>query len=310
MAVVIDGRGSFCEAFPSVFSSIFPSELCGELEALARRGIKPQEIRLRADKLASVVCDGGNIALSCVLDRAQMAQIMAELCEYSLYAYADTINKGYVTINGGIRVGVAGRAVMSGDAITGVYDISSLCFRLPRRISDVGADICKLLRKTKSGALIYSPPGVGKTTLLRSVIAKLCDFREGGGAMRVVVVDTRGELGVYLGARTLCADVLSGYSREIGIEIAARSLNAELVVCDELCGSGDVSAVIQARNSGVPVLATAHAQSLEALLRRNGFRRLHEACAFEYYVGISRRAGEREYAYDVTSWEEAERIYV
>lgn len=309
MSVIIDARSHYGRAAPYGFAHLFSPELNAELDEFYKRGMRIYEVRLRAERCASVVCDIGNVPLSCVVSRAEMAEILAQLCEYSLYAYADTINRGYITLSGGVRVGVVGRAATSGDEICGVYDISSLCFRLPQKIENIGKGIADLLRAERCGALIYSPPGVGKTTLLRGVVAQLSNFENERGAIRVAVVDTRGELGIYLDSKMFCVDVLSGYPRGIGIEIAARSLNAELAVCDELCGSADVEAVIQARNSGVPVLATAHAHSLEALMRKKDFSRLHAACAFEYYVGISRAAGARDFEYYVVGWEEAHRLY-
>lgn len=309
MALVTDVRSVSCGAEQGVFWEMFPDKLNAELNDFLRRGVRIYEVRLRAQKCASIVCESGNVALSCIMERDEMTELLAQLCEYSLYAYADTINRGYITVGDGIRVGVVGRAVMNGDAVSGVYDISSLCFRFPYKIEKIGDRVCRMLKGTKSGALIYSPPGVGKTTLLRSVVSGLADFGARGGAMRVAVIDTRSEIGIYLTSKTLCTDVLSGYSRESGIEIAVRSLNAELVVCDELCGMGDASAVVQARNSGVPVLATAHAHSLAALLRRSEFRYLHKACAFENYIGISRREGSVDFDYEISSWEQAEELY-
>ena len=309
MSVVLDLRSRNGSAAVGGFASLFSAALNAELDGLLRRGMRIYEVRLRAEKCASVVCDAGNVPLSYVVSRAEITEILAQLCEYSLYAYADTINRGYITLSGGVRVGVVGRAAVSGDGICGVYDVSSLCFRLPCKVRDIGGNIAAMLRSKKCGALIYSPPGVGKTTLLRSLVSRLADFESAEGAMRVAVVDTRGELGIYLDSRSLCVDVLSGYPRGIGIEIAARSLNAELAVCDELCGSCDAYAVIQSRNSGVPVLATAHAESLASLMRKSDFRQMHTACAFEYYVGISRSSGARDFEYDVVSWEEAQHLY-
>ena len=261
MAVVIDARSGFARASCDEFLRLFPARLGAELDGLYRRGRRIYEVRLRAEKYASVVCDLGNVALSCVIGRAEMAEILAQICEYSLYAYADTINRGYITLDGGVRVGVVGRATVTRDEVCGVYDISSLCFRLPQRIEDVGANIAAMLRGKRCGALIYSPPGVGKTTLLRSLVARLADFESPAGAMRVAVVDTRGELGVYLESKALCVDVLSGYPRGIGIEIAARSLNAELAVCDEIVAlHGGEFAIANAEGGGAVVTIRLPAQ--------------------------------------------------
>lgn len=307
MAGVTDGRARRVWRMPQTLARILEPLLICELEELARRGVVIEEIRLRRDKRASVTHGGGNTVLGYVASAEVMDATVCELCEHSLYAHAETIRRGYVTISGGIRVGIVGRAATDSEGVTGVYEVSALCFRLPRRIERVGERVATLIRERREGVLIYSPPGVGKTTLVRALISRLGDYCYGEQAMRVAVVDTRGELDAYLDSRDACVDVLSGYPRGVGIEIAARTLNPELIVCDELCSHTEVASVLQAQNNGVPLLATAHAATLEGLLRRTGFRRLHEAGVFGSYVGISRGAGERDYGYDFTSWEEAER---
>lgn len=307
MAGVVDGRVRRVWRVPQTLVGILEPRLICELEELARRGVTVEEIRLRRDKRASVTHEGGNIALCYVASGEVMDATVCELCEHSLYAHAETIRRGYVTISGGIRVGIAGRAATDTDGVTGVYDVSALCLRLPRRIERVGERVATLIRERREGVLIYSPPGVGKTTLVRALISRLGDYGCGERVMRVAVVDTRGELGAYLDSEDICVDVLSGYPRGVGIEIAARTLNPELIVCDELCSHTEVASVIQAQNNGVPLLATAHAATLLGLLRRTGFHRLHEAKVFGSYIGISRGAGDRDYRYDVTGWEEAER---
>ena len=142
---------------------------------------------------------------------------------------------------------------------------------------------------------------MGKTTLLRGCVNILSS---GASPLRTVVVDTRGELDFAQEGDELCLDVLSGYPRRAGIEIATRSMNAQLIVCDEIGDYEEAMALVSSHNCGVPLIASAHAGSLSELLSRTGIRLLHEAGIFGAYVGI-RRAPKMDFSYDVTLWESA-----
>jgi stage III sporulation protein AA len=271
-----------------------PYRLLEELRAKARDG-RIEEIRLRRGRRASLTLPGKNLVLNTVLDGAEIDGTLTGMCSGSLYAYSDTINKGYVSLPGGVRVGVCGRANCEGERMIGVHEISSLVIRIPHRARRVGEVVCRLLRefKRERGVLIYSPPGVGKTTLLRGIISLLSS---GEHPLRTAVVDTRGELAFSVGGEDLCVDVLSGYPRALGIEIATRTLSAEVIVCDEIGDYTEAMALVSSHNCGVPLIASAHAGSAEELLRRTGIMLLHEANIFGAYVGISRSAyGDFEY---------------
>ncbi len=305
MAVIINSETPG-RTLPATLQKVLPYKLSDEIRRRIPIGLQIEEIRLRADRYASVTAEGKNIVLSYALTRDEMDSFLTAICDNSLYAHRETINNGYITLDGGIRVGICGRATVDGGRLLGVYDVSSMNIRIPHDIRRAGEPICRMLRTRTEGrgVLVYAPPGEGKTTLLRAVCSKMAG---GESPWRVCVIDTRGELAASLFERRLCLDVLSGYPRGLGIDIATRTMSPELIVCDEIGDVSEAEAIISAQNSGVPFIASAHGDSIESLLMRTAVARLHAARVFSAYVGI-KRAGNGDFRYTVSEWEEADAI--
>ena len=293
-------------ALPPVIEAALPYRLSEEIRRTGY-GSRIEEIRLRRSRRCSLVVSGQNVMLSTVLSPAEVQAVLEGICQGSLYAFSDTINQGYIVLRDGVRVGVCGRAGVEGERVIGVYDISSLSIRIPHKSRPVGDEVCRVLEgfDRVNGVLVYAPPGVGKTTLLRGVAARLASGEWGDSKhqpLRTVVIDTRGELGFDSDRENLCLDVLSGYPRRQGIEIATRCLNAEVIVCDEIGDYDEAMSLVASHNCGVPLVASAHAASVRQLLSRTGLRLLHEARIFGAYAGIS-RDGHGGFLYDFTYWE-------
>lgn len=300
--ITVKGGRATADTLPQTVMRALPNRLSDEI----RRTTSPsaiEEIRMRANRRCSLVVSGKNLMLETVLDRAELEAVLEGMCQGSLYAFSDTINQGYISLPGGVRVGVCGRAGCEGDRIIGIYEVSSLSVRIPHKSRPQGEEICRLLHSfdRTSGVLIYSPPGIGKTTLLRSVAVMLSSgaWRVGASPLRTVVIDTRGELAFASEGSDLCLDVLSGYPRRRGIEIATRCLNAEVIICDEIGDYEEAMSLVASHNCGVPLIASAHAGSVEQLLSRTGLRLLHEARIFGAYVGIE-RDGRGGFHYDIS----------
>ncbi len=303
MATVInDNKSKRDTSIERALVGVLPYKLFDEIRSVSERFGKPEELRCRSGRRAFVSIGNRNIMLSYIVTPGDIDMMTNAICGGSLYAHSETMAEGFITLDGGIRVGISGRAAVENGRIIGIYDVSSLNYRIPSPLLNVGEPICRLISQSSPcGVLIYSPPGVGKTTLLRGVAAKMASGRY---AKRVTVVDTRGELGGALGGEALSLDILVGYPRAKGIEIATRTLNAELIICDEIGDEREAAAVMSAANAGVPVIATAHADSVRMLLNRSGFESLHRAAVFSYYVGIKRMEGSVEYVYDIQRWED------
>ena len=279
---------------PAEVANVLPERLIDEVGQKATGAV--EELRLKADRHAWMICNGQNIMLSAILNRRQLEDVFVSVCGGSLYAHAESIREGYVSLGGGIRVGVAGRAASVDGRTAGVRDISSLCFRIP---GDVRVDVSPLVALMRGfqrvrGLMIYSPPGGGKTTVLRNLARVLSSGRE---PLRVVAVDSRGELAWGLEGGGLCVDILSGYPRRAGIDIAARTMGAQVIVCDEIGGDEDAEAIIRTQGGGVALVTSAHASDIEGLLSRSDMARLHRAGTFGAYVRVDRQ---RAPLFDIT----------
>ena len=215
-----------------------------------------EEIRIRKEKRVCVTLDGRNYMLSTHCTAETFHKCLQTLCENSLYSHAETIREGYISVEGNIRVGVCGQAVLRDGKLTGVREITSLCIRLPHRIFGIAEPLYTRMREGgfHDNVLIYSLPGQGKTTMLRELIPYLAAGEE---ALRLAVIDTRYEL--YTGSADDMADVLYGYPRSMGMECAIRTLAPQMIMCDELMTAEDLSALEECVRCGIPVCATMHA---------------------------------------------------
>ena len=279
-------------------------------DTLKSRGERIEEIRLRGGRRAYLTVGGTrgkkNFALASVIENNELAAILKRMCGGSLYTYSDSIIKGYVSLGDGVRVGVCGRAATEKGKILGVYDVSSLNVRLPCGDAELKIEILSRIRKSielGKGVLIYSPPAEGKTTFLRSLSRELAG---GEKPLRLALVDSREELSAVFCAGELSMDVLSGYPKAEAIHIATAFMNPEVIICDEIGGEDDVKAICEAQNCGVPLIASAHGDSICSLLRRPSISSLHKVGAFGLYVGIRIDGGGFEYT--LHGFEEAERI--
>lgn len=263
-----------------------------------------QDIVLRAEKPVCVYLGRNQMYLTrtgCLTDclnsqELQIASVSDVLecfniaCGYSVYSHLNEIKEGFITINGGHRVGISGTAVVCGGDIQNIRNVSTVSIRLSRQIKRCAESIANDVLKSAGGLLLCGSPASGKTTMLRDM-ARLLSTEYGG---RVALIDTRGELAsVYNGVPQNdigLSDVLDLYPRTQGIEQAIRSLSPEFIICDEIGSKDDANAILQGVNCGVRFVASMHAGNMDELQRRKNISEIISTGAFDKVVFLSGRA--------------------
>lgn len=249
--------------------SIIPLKTAARLVTVPA-GIAPEnviELRLRAGRPAVLVTRPHRLEVcSQPLTRDDIEECFREVCRYSVHSYENELREGFITLDGGHRVGVCGAAVLRGGRVDGLRDISSLNIRIAHEIKGCADELYnRLFSDGLCSVLIGGAPLSGKTTVLRD-LARLV-----GQNHTTALIDTRGELsacnqGLPMLDVGLNTDILYGCPEAEGILLALRSLSPEVIICDEL--SGRESAAELCFDSGVRLIATAHAGSMTELLQK------------------------------------------
>ena len=261
-----------------------------------------EEFRLRAGRPMTVLGPEGETALDVVVEPEELETLCDLATEFSRYAAAETLRHGFVPVRGGFRVGLCGTAVIKDGVNTNLKSLSSAAIRIGREQKGVGMEVLPQLFENGrfQTTLILSPPGGGKTTLLRDLTRLLSGGLGEIAPQRLVLIDERGEVAVMyrgepqmdVGPRT---DVLDECPKALGIPIVLRAMNPQIIVVDEITLREDIRAMAQASGCGVGLLATIHAGSVEELGQKPLYRELLETKVFSRAVCIERAAEGRRY---------------
>ena len=277
--------------------TLLPYGLREKLRELNREErAEAEEFRLRRGKAVSVVFPGGERSLGGQeVSQGDLDFLLEVASAASVHTVRSKLSSGYITARGGYRVGFAGSAALEGGRVSAVSNISSAAVRIAREKRGIAEGV--FFPEDFSSALIISPPGGGKTTLLRDAVRLLSS---GKGGLRVSLCDERGEIAAMCGGAPQLdvgdrTDVLDGWPKAEAITAALRALSPEVIALDEITSPEDCDAVLAASHCGVGLLATAHGLSLEDLGKRPVYKRLLENGIFRELVTITTVGGRRLY---------------
>lgn len=261
---------------------------------------KLYEIRLREGFPVKVKYDGQSLYLSengvtkfqtaaLICKGSDIKFIIDYLTESSLYAFNESIKKGFLPYKNGVRIGICGSCVYDDRLIT-VKNIKSLNIRVPHNIYCCDDELLKKISLPARicNTLIISPPYCGKTTLLKAIALKLNATLK----YDILILDERGEFESVDGE---CIDKIVFSDKSFGLDCGIRTMSPNVVITDEIISEKDWQCVKKASDSGTSIIASIHANNIKDVIKKEFFIKN----VFERYVVIENVGDTKKtYVYD------------
>jgi len=291
---------TFMPASIRTILATLPSGVRDSLEEIRLRQNQPLEIRY--GQQSSYVSPSGQLTAIArqgwIFTEEHAGKLLNAISQHSLYALEEELKRGYITVVGGHRIGIAGKVVMEQGEVRGIREVTSFNIRIAREKKGVSQKVMPYLfdHGRVLNTLIISPPQCGKTTLLRDIARSMSYGSEWCSSRKVAIVDERSELAGCLngvpqrdvGPRT---DVLDACPKAVGMMMMIRSMSPDVLVVDEIGRTEDGEAVWEAIHAGVAIICSAHGVDIADVAQRPTLGKLIQHGVFSRYVVLSRANG-------------------
>lgn len=268
-----------------------------------------EEIRLRAEKplilkiknKEKFLSKSGTLEYKCnnsyMVSQRDIQNTLERISDYSIYSVEEELKNGFITIDGGHRIGISGSIIMENNKIKGFRNVTGMNIRKSSEYKGCADKVINYIvnKDIIKSTMIISPPGCGKTTILRDIIRQLSDGKENFfPGMNVSIVDERNEISASyngipqkdVGIRT---DVLSCCKKASGMLLLLRSMAPKVIAVDEIGGQDDTKAIEEIMNCGVKIICTAHGSSVEEIMKNPDIKRLLEKKVFEVLIVLTNK---------------------
>lgn len=256
-----------------------------------------EEIRIRIGRPIEVTMKGIPKFLSYIVEPEDALQLLNKISHFSIYTLEEELRKGYVTISGGHRIGLAGKVILEQGSVKAIRDISSFNIRIAREKIGIGDGLTPYIYEDDwLHTIIIGPPQAGKTTLLRDFARIISGGNTSYSPQKIGIVDERSEIaGCVNGIPQLTfgprVDVLDACPKAEGMMMMIRSMSPDVLVVDEIGRKEDCDAIMEAANAGIKLFMTTHGNSLEEISKRPTLKPILEIGIFKRFIELSRQNG-------------------
>jgi stage III sporulation protein AA len=283
-----------------VVLSFLPKNISDQIKKIPPTELKEiEEIRVRVHRPLEISTRGNAHFLSYIVQPEDAVHLLNKISHFSIYALEEELKRGFVTIEGGHRVGLAGKVILDDGKVKAIRDISSFNIRIAKEKMGIADPIINdIYVGNWLHTMIIGPPQTGKTTLLRDIarIISSGDVKGRFEASKVGIVDERSEIaGCVTGIPQMSfgprIDVLDACPKAEGMMMMIRSMSPDVLIVDEIGRKEDSEAIMEAVNAGIKLIMTTHGQSLDEIRKRPTLKEILNEQIFQRFIILSRRNG-------------------